>query len=624
MAPSSTEIKAIFDTVYQGGITQDPFSNEPERLRQFLSPNAKIHIIGEDFPLAIQSNNLDTVIANVASPMHSLLDTNKPSKTEVIRVIGGGNDSWAALDCKPFIHAFVYVVHFDSNGKISEVKGFFDTLHVHNHFCALMCILFTICNLSKAEGSGIILSFSKKDVQPATMDTTLEMYARVVSAQELQASKVIGQPYFYQVLEARLDELRCHKKLRTLRLRRQNVIDFSSSDVLSLSSSGILRDRFLEELAAHPNFSIGSGGSRLLDGTNSYVEDLETELCEYFGAECGLLFGSGFNANGAIFSTIPNLNDVIVYDEFVHRSIHDGMRRSKATTRMPFLNNSVKSLEDVLTKVKESDKLFDSGLRNVLIAVESIYSMDGSICPIVEMIEVAKRLFPLGNAVFIIDEAHATGVIGPRGSGLIRALGLEKEMVIRVHTFGKAMATNGAIVLGSRTIRNYLINFSAEVIYTAGLSFPTLAGIRCALRLLSAGQTEEKALESGTLRIPFPNIHKGPRAVTHVVPIIAESSDSLSFHLQMRNYVAWPVEYPIVPKGQSRVRLVFHAINTMEQVDGLTEAIEEWLEAQPDSSKAFNIEEAVSSVKISCADANEIIVSNDEAGDLREFLRNNC
>jgi hypothetical protein len=100
MAPSAAEIKVIFDTVYQGAIAQHPFSHEPERLKQFLSPDAKIHIIGQGFPFAIQSDSFDTVMANVARPMHDLLDPDKPSKSEVIRVIGGGNDPWAALDGK--------------------------------------------------------------------------------------------------------------------------------------------------------------------------------------------------------------------------------------------------------------------------------------------------------------------------------------------------------------------------------------------------------------------------------------------------------------------------------------------------------------------------------------------
>ncbi|KAG2009409.1 hypothetical protein GB937_007812 [Aspergillus fischeri] len=100
MAPSPTDIKAIFDAIYQGGIAQSPFSQEPERLERFLSPHARIHIVGQGFPFAIQSTDLNAVISNVARPWHNLLDPNKPSTSEIIRVIGGGSDSWAALDCK--------------------------------------------------------------------------------------------------------------------------------------------------------------------------------------------------------------------------------------------------------------------------------------------------------------------------------------------------------------------------------------------------------------------------------------------------------------------------------------------------------------------------------------------
>jgi 8-amino-7-oxononanoate synthase len=269
------------------------------------------------------------------------------------------------------------------------------------------------------------------------------MYTQWFEGQKLKGAELAGQSRFLQMLETTLDARRRKKKMIVLRQRRPNTVDFASNDFLGLSSSGMLRERFLQELAAHPSFTIASGGSRLLDGTNAYVEDLEREIASFHKAESALLFNSGYEANVAIFASIPALTDVIIYDEFIHASVHVGMRHSRASTKVSFLHNDLVSFEQVLLNTKQSDPAFELGYRSVLIAIESVYSMDGDIAPVPELLALAKRLFPLGNAVFIIDEAQATGIIGPHGAGLISDLGLENEMAIRVHTYGKALSSNG-------------------------------------------------------------------------------------------------------------------------------------------------------------------------------------
>ena len=269
-----------------------------------------------------------------------------------------------------------------------------------------------------------------------------EMLSGWWRAQEAQAPKMDGAPVFLRNLERRLDKNRADHGLVTLRLRR-NIVDFSSNDFLSLTTSGMLRKAFLEELARHPDFQLGSTGSRLLDGNNTYIELVEKELAEFHGAEAAIIFNSGYEGNCAIFSIIPQHGDVIVYDELIHASVHDGMKHSLASAKVSFLHNDAASFREVLKSVKETQPSIKNGEGTVLISIESVYSMDGDISPVKELVKIAKELFPDGNAQFVIDEAHSTGVIGPKGAGLISALGLEKEMAIRLHTMGKAMGSHG-------------------------------------------------------------------------------------------------------------------------------------------------------------------------------------
>jgi 8-amino-7-oxononanoate synthase len=263
-----------------------------------------------------------------------------------------------------------------------------------------------------------------------------------IRAQELKGPKMKGAPTFYRNLEEALDMRRTEHNLITLRKRKESY-DFSSNDFLSLASSGLLRMAFFEELARHPGFQLGSTGSRLLDGNNDYIENLEREIAAFHGSETATIVNSGFEGNCAIFSAIPRPGDAIVYDELVHASVHEGMSRSMALCRKSFRHNDVDSFRDTLEEVLDSQPLIQRGERCIIIAVETVYSMDGDICPIKELVEVVKELFPDGNAQFIVDEAHTTGVVGPKGVGLIGSLGLQKDIAIRLHTFSKALACSG-------------------------------------------------------------------------------------------------------------------------------------------------------------------------------------
>jgi 8-amino-7-oxononanoate synthase len=345
------------------------------------------------------------------------------------------------------------------------------------------------------------------------MMSAFELFKDMVDAQRLRAPDYKNGPTFLRNLEAQLDRRRKDERLYVLKKPRK-VHDFSSNDFLSLSSSGLLRMAFFDELAKHPDFQAGATGSRLLDGNSSYINTLEQDIAAFHGAETGLIFQSGYDANVSIFEVIPQAGDAIVFDELVHASIHDGLKHSKARTKRPFFHNDLVSYQSVLKDIRETHDEIRKGERTLLVSVETVYSMDGTICSLREMVNIADDLFPAGNCEFIVDEAHATGLIGKNGRGLVSNLGLEKRIAIRLHTFGKGLGASGcqlpstlfscmlytnqgpAIVVGSETVRTMLLNYAHALIYSTAPSFVFLATVKAAYSLLQSDLVNE---------VSFPN-----------------------------------------------------------------------------------------------------------------------
>lgn len=221
---------------------------------------------------------------------------------------------------------------------------------------------------------------------------------------------------------------------------------------------------------------LGSAGSRLLDGNSPLAEGLEATVAAFHGAPAALLFNSAYDANVGLLSCAPQPGDAVLYDEAIHASVHDGMRLSHAGPRLPFAHASVvvggegagsagvgrgrggsssasstpgatQGIGAVLERITapgspHAERIRDGGA-NVFVCVEGIYSMDGSVLSAVDLVQTVKKHLPRGNGHIIVDEAHSTGVLGPRGRGLVCQHGLEKDIWARVHGFGKAMGCAG-------------------------------------------------------------------------------------------------------------------------------------------------------------------------------------
>ncbi|KAH9868152.1 hypothetical protein J1614_007224 [Plenodomus biglobosus] len=398
-------------------------------------------------------------------------------------------------------------------------------------------------------------------------------------------------------LQDLLDRRRKNSTLRNLTLPKARQIDFSSNDFLSLSTSPQLKSLYLEE-CQKANLPLGSGGSRLLDGNSVYAEQLERDIARFHGAEAGLLFNSGFDANAGFFACVPQPGDVIVYDELVHASVHDGMRLSRARETVAFAHNSVSDLRQVLLNVAKKHQ------SNVFVAVESIYSMDGDVSPLTAIVDVVENIVGRDRGYIVVDEAHSTGVLGSQGSGLVCELGLEARIFARLHTFGKALAGNGAIILGSNTLRHYLINYARPLIYTTFLPYPSLSLIRSSYTLLQSGgsialQTHLHRL-TATLYTQLNHLQSiSPTAQSlleipsacpksPIFSVQLERPRLLAAFLQNRGMMVRAVVPPTVPLGTARVRICLHAGNTVLEVEQLVGALREWCDGQASEKRVEN------------------------------------
>lgn len=324
-------------------------------------------------------------------------------------------------------------------------------------------------------------------------------------------------------------------------------LDFTSNDYLGLARSRVLAEAV--EAAIVRGIPIGAGGSRLLRGNHSEHELLEQDAAEFFGGEAALYFGGGFIANLALLSTMPFRDDLVVYDELIHASTHDGMRLSRADTRAA-CHNDAQSFDDIITAWRAS-----GGTGQPWIVVESLYSMDGDRAPITELAEIADR----HDAMLIVDEAHATGVFGRDGRGL--AANLEGRVnVITVHTCGKSLGATGALVIGSRTMRDFLVNRGRPFIYATAPSPLMAAAVRASLDICRHDSQRRERLHS---LIAFANHELSTKtrfaaSGSQIQPlVVGRDSAAVSFAAAMksRGYDIRAIRPPTVPEGTSRLRL---------------------------------------------------------------------
>ena len=350
---------------------------------------------------------------------------------------------------------------------------------------------------------------------------------------------------------------------------KSHLIDFCSNDYLGFARSSELKKQIIEELKNFPEDRLGSTGSRLISGNSQYYEELESYIAQYHQAEAGLIFNSGYDANLGFYSSVPQFDDLVLFDESVHASIRDGLKLTRAQTAS-FRHND---LDDLKSKLNGSHN-------NIYIAVESVYSMDGDFAPLDEISELCK----IYGANLVVDEAHATGLFGPKGEGRIVELGLQDDCFARVHTFGKALGCHGAVVLGSETLKQFLINFSRPFIFSTALPFYSQIAIKSAYDILSKGSDSlfkiSELIKLFKEKIKARNEAWLIESSSPIQSLVIPGNDKakqLSSCLEKAGFYAKAILYPTVPREKERIRFCFHSFNTKEEVMRLTEVINNYL-----------------------------------------------
>lgn len=341
--------------------------------------------------------------------------------------------------------------------------------------------------------------------------------------------------------------------LRTLSRNELNRIDFCSNDYLGLAKENRIEP--LIRLNNNIQFLQGSGASRLLSGNFEEAEHAEQIAADFHYADAALIFNSGFAANLALLSAIPYKNDVIIYDALCHASILDGIKLSKAENKA-FEHNDCNNLEQLLQVESKGQKF---------IVIESLYSMDGDFAPLKEMALLAEKY----DAALIVDEAHAAGVFGENGKGLCAQNEMSDKVFARVVTYGKAFGLHGAAVLGSHTLRNYLINFGRSFIYSTALPRMSYFLIQQAYSLMPQLNEEREKLLG--LIAYFDEVFSDTQSKGSQIKSISapgnERVRKIALQLQKAGMDARPIVFPTVPKGKERIRICLHAFNTKEEID---------------------------------------------------------
>ena len=338
--------------------------------------------------------------------------------------------------------------------------------------------------------------------------------------------------------------------LRTLPTESK-YIDFCSNDYLGLARIENNRSFFensKEEYLWRPS-------ARLLSGNYDLIEKAEKTLAIFHHTPAALIFNSGYNANIGLMSSVAHRGDVIVYDQFIHASLRDGIRLSHAQA-YSYLHNNAHDLEKKIKKIT----------KRIFVVTESLFGVDSDQTPIVDICNICEKY----GAYLIVDEGHTTGVIGSKGEGVIQHFGLEDKVFARVHTFSKALAATGAVVVGSNLLKQYLINYAHSFIYTSSMppyfirkilyryeQFPNM--IKERERLIHLIQVFKQCT------FKYKTIYSDYPIQTIVIPQNHQIRQ-VAYYLQGKDIEIRPLLSPTVPKGAERFRINLHAFNTIEEI----------------------------------------------------------
>ena len=343
-------------------------------------------------------------------------------------------------------------------------------------------------------------------------------------------------------------------------------------EVLAFAGSNYL------DLAAHPavvqaaqdaagRYGCAAAGSRLINGNMDVHEALEGDIAEFFGLESALVFATGYMANVGVIPAIVGSGDLLVSDSLNHASIVDGARLAKADVAI-FPHGDIGALERIL-------KTESARRREILVAVDGIYSMDGDIAPLAEILPLCRRY----GAISLVDDAHGTGTVGPRGRGSAEQQKVLEHVDILMGTLGKSVGSFGAFVAGDQRLRDLLVNTARSFIFSCALAPPAVAAAQAAFRVMDQEPERRSALQSNALRLRAGLARHGistDPSSTHIVPVIVgENATTMEVceSLLQEGFHAQGIRHPSVPEGTARLRLTPMATHRETEIDALVDAV---------------------------------------------------
>ena len=376
-------------------------------------------------------------------------------------------------------------------------------------------------------------------------------------------------------IEQKLEEIRSRNLYRqlkvvdgeqdaTVRLNGREVLNLSSNNYLGLANHPALKEAAREAL---DRYGCGSGASRLISGNMTAHEELEQRIARFKGTEAALVFNSGYQANVGIIATLMENDDVVLSDQLNHASIIDGCRLSRAAVSV-YRHCDMDHLASLLEKAPATARK--------LIATESIFSMDGDIAPLGEIVALAER----HGAMVMVDEAHATGVRGPDGAGVVAELGLGDRVLVQMGTLGKALGAFGAYVAGTAKLKDLLVNRARSFIFTTSLPPVVLAMAAAAVELVKKEPERQCALRRNTqrLRNGLEQLGYAVAGSTQIIPVMVGEEQPcmrLAARLLEAGFYVQGIRPPTVPPGTSRLRVTTMATHTTEQMDQALDAFKQ-------------------------------------------------
>ena len=377
-----------------------------------------------------------------------------------------------------------------------------------------------------------------------------------------------------------------------LRLAGQSLLNFSSNDYLGLANHPALRAAAVQ---AVERYGVGSGASRLVCGSLAPFHELEEALAAFKGAEAALTFATGYAAATGTISALLGRGDIIILDKLVHACIVDAARASGATLRI-FDHNDLNDLASILQWADTKRAATVDAKPHILVVTESIFSMDGDAAPLRDIVALKEK----HGAWLMVDEAHGTGLYGPRQRGLAEELGVSDRIEIQMGTLGKALGASGGFICGSRALVDYLVNRARSFIFSTAPLPSVAAAATAALQLVQSpeGQTRREALfqrvqeltegggkhpssniqapeniQTSNFNIQTPGNSSVPSAINPF--IIGDEAAALAAAQQLREQGIFipAIRYPTVARGQARLRITLTADHTPAEVRQLREAL---------------------------------------------------